>query len=265
MDPASGVVARKNTFPIAELTRAEEPFRLRIADAELTDGTCTGGFDDVSWDLLWKPGRTYQPVPAPLRPFASTILVLAHGDVAIDGRIQIAGRELELVDARGGQAHLWGTKHAQSWSWARCSDFRTESGDHVEDTFIDGVSAYVRRFGREVGPAILLAGRIDGEDIRSSALRSRHSTFGPDGWQFETNVGRRKLLIRVKPERQLLAGVTYHDPDGEPAYCYNSEAASMQLEIHDRGARQVTLLGDGRAHFEYGQRQPIPELTLHVQ
>jgi hypothetical protein len=135
----------------------------------------------------------------------------------------------------------------------------------VEDTFIDGVSAYVRRFGREVGPAILLAGRIDGEDIRSSALRSRHSTFGPDGWQFETNVGRRKLLIRVKPERQLLAGVTYHDPDGESAYCYNSEAASMRLEVHERGRHPVVLVGDGRAHFEYGQRQPIPELTLHLQ
>jgi hypothetical protein len=264
MDPAGAVVARKRTFPISELSSANEPFRLEIAGAELTDGTCAGAFDDVSWDLLWTPGRAYEPVPPPLRPFASTVLVLAHGDVSIDGRIQIAGRELELVDARGGQTHLWGRKHAQSWSWARCSSFRTESGDPVDDTFIDGVSAYVRRFGRELGPAILLAGRIGGDDFRASTVRSRASTFGPDGWRFEAAARGRRLVAEVKPDRRLLAGVTYHDPDGEAAYCYNSEAASIRVEVHEQGQPSRTLIGDGCAHFEYGQRQPVPELELHV-
>jgi len=265
MDPASGVLARKQTFPIAELTAAADPFSLQIGGAALNGSSATGKVEDVSWELRWEPGRMYQPVPALLRPFASTVLVLAHGDVAITGRCQLAGRTLELSGARGGQTHLWGAKHAQSWSWARCSDFRTEAGDRVGDTFIDGVSAYVRRFGRELGPAMLLAGRVGGEDIRCSALRSGQSTFGPDGWRFAAAAGARKLMCEVQPDRRLLTGVTYHDPDGEKAYCYNSEAASMRLEIHERGQRPLVLVGDGSAHFEYGQRQPVDELELHLR
>ena len=264
MDPSSGVIARKQILPIAELSADAEPFRLRIGSAELSEGSASGGFEDVSWELRWGPGRTYEPVPALLRPFASTVLVLSNGDTAVTGRCEFAGRTLELAGARGGQTHLWGAKHAQSWSWARCSDFLSESGEPVQDTFIDGVSAYVRRFGRELGPAILLAGRIDGNDFRASALRSRASTFGPDGWRFAAAAGGRKLLAEVKPDRRLLAGVTYHDPDGEPAYCYNSEAASIRLEVHQRGQRSRTLIGEGCAHFEYGQREPLSELELHL-
>jgi hypothetical protein len=127
------------------------------------------------------------------------------------------------------------------------------------------VSAYVRRFGRELGPAILFAGRVDGQDFRASALRSRDSAFGPEGWRFEVPVRRHTLIGEVKPERRLLAGVTYHDPDGEPAYCYNSEAASIRLQVQERGGRSRTLLGEGSAHFEYGQRKPLPDLELHLK
>jgi hypothetical protein len=73
------------------------------------------------------------------------------------------------------------------------------------------------------------------------------------------------LIGEVKPDRRLLAGVTYHDPDGEAAYCYNSEAASIRLQVHGPGERTQTLIGDGTAHFEYGQRQPVPGLELHLQ
>lgn len=264
MDPATGVIARKQTLPIAELNFEPEPFTLRIGGAELTDTSASGAFEDVSWDLQWAPGRTYEPVPALLRPVASTVVVFANADTSVTGRCEFAGHTLELAGARGGQTHLWGAKHAQSWAWARCADFRTESGEPVQDTFIDGVSAYVRRFGRELGPAILLAGRIDGQDFRASALRSRASNFGLDGWRFAAAAGGRELSGEVQPDRRLLAGVTYHDPDGEPAYCYNSEAASMRLEFRERGGRSRRLIGEGRAHFEYGQREPLPGLELHL-
>lgn len=266
MDPAGHghVVARKRTFPIGELRCERDPFRLQIGEAELTDTSARGGFDDVSWDLSWRPGESYQPVPAPLRPFASTVLVLAHGDVPITGRCQFHDRTLELSGARGAQTHLWGAKHAESWSWARCGELNDEDGVRAVDTFIDGVSPRVKRFGRELGPALLLVGQIDGSAFRSTALRSSHSTFGQDGWRFEASTRRRKLVCEVKPDRRLLAGVTYHDPDGEQAYCYNSEAASMRVEIHAGNGPPRILTGDGSAHFEYGQREPLPDLELHL-
>jgi hypothetical protein len=265
MDPARGVLARKATLPIAELTATGDPFSLRIGEAELTDTSAVGTFEDVAWHLRWEPGRSYEPVPGPLQRFASTVLVLAHGDVAIDGQLRIGERSVDLAGARGGQTHLWGSKHAATWAWARCSDFRTEAGESVPDTFVDGVSARVRRFRREVGPSTLLVGRVAGQDLRSTALLSRHTAFGPGGWRFEAAAGSRKLIGEVQADARLLAGVTYHDPDGEPAYCYNSEVASMRLEVQERGKPGLTLVGDGVAHFEHGLRQPLANVELHLR
>jgi hypothetical protein len=264
MDPATGVVAHKQTLPIDQLTTDADPFKLKIGSAELDEGAASGGFEDVSWDLQWEPGRTYEPVPPLLRRFASTVLVLPHGDVPIDGTVAFGGRELELSGARGGQTHLWGVKHAGSWAWARCSDFRDGAGEPVRDTFVDGVAARVRRFGRELRPVTLMVGRINGEDFRCVSLRGPGG-LSAEGWAFAATAGRRHLIGMVKPDRRLLAGVTYHDPDGDPAYCYNSESAHMWLEVQERGRPTISLIGEGTAHFEYGQRQPVPELELHLR
>ena len=63
-------------------------------------------------------------------------------------------------------------------------------------------------------------------------------------------------------DRAQLAGVTYHDPDGALAYCYNGETATMRLELMDRRGRQTEFVAPGRAHFEYAQRTPVPDVEL---
>ena len=80
--------------------------------------------------------------------------------------------------------------------------------------------------------------------------------------------GKRKLIGEVDADRDQLAGVTYHDPDGDLAYCYNAETASMRLHVYER-ARQVggwahtrTLVSGGRTHFEYAQRTPVEDMEL---
>jgi hypothetical protein len=66
-------------------------------------------------------------------------------------------------------------------------------------------------------------------------------------------------------------GVTYHDPDGERAWCYNSEVASLRLFVWDRTARgrfgwtlRDTLVAPGRAHFEYAQREPVADVPILI-
>jgi hypothetical protein len=273
MDPRDGVFGRKATFAIDQLRAESGRFELRIADATLTDGGMAGAFEDVSWDLSWRPGRAYEHVHPLLRRAASAVLVLPNADIAIDGTVSYGGVRLQLAGARGGQAHLWGSKHARRWAWAHCNDFRTLDGEPVADTFIDGVSVVVSRFGREVGPSTPVVGRIDGQDFRAtSPLRvlTNDSTFALTGWRFEAVDGRRKLIAEIDAERDQLAGVTYHDPDGERAYCYNSEISSMRLGVYER-ARQVggwrhrqTLVASGAAHFEYAQRTPVPGLELVI-
>lgn len=273
MDPLEGVTARKATYPLSELTAENDPFGLRIAGATLDDGGCEGSFEDVSWALLHAPGRAYRHVTRLLEPVASTILVLPHGDVELSGSVEFAGRTLEFSGARGAQAHLWGSKHAAAWAWARCGEFHDKSGTPVADTFVDGVSVRLRRFGRELGPVTPVVGRIDGEDFMSTApakVLSNRSSFSLTQWRFEAVDGSRKLVVEVDAEASTLAGVTYEDPDGERAHCYNTEIGSMRLHVYRRDGRRPgwryerTLLGDGRAHFEYAQRAPIPDVELLV-
>ena len=277
MDPRPGrppTFGRKVSFPVAELSAERDPFAIRVGSATLTDQNMSGAFEDVAWDLRWTPApHGYEHVHPALRRagVAQTVLVLPHADLAIDGTIEFAGERLELAAARGGQAHLWGSKHASSWAWVHCNDFTTVEGEPAPGEFVDGVSVIVRRLGREVGPNTPIVGRIDGRDFSStSPLRvlRNDSTFALTGWRFEAVDGDRKLIGEVDADRSQLAGVTYHDPDGELAYCYNGETASMRVHAYER-ARQVggwahrkTLVCDGRAHFEYAQRTPVPELEL---
>ncbi len=276
MDPRGegSTLARKATVPIGELHAELNPFRLQIGAATLSDYGMSGAIDDVAWDLRWEPcKRSYEHVDGLLRRsgMAKTILVLPHADLRVEGTVTLPGEQLTLGGAHGGQAHLWGSKHASSWAWVHCSEFMTAEGTPAPGSFVDAVSVLVPRFGREVGPSTPVLGRIDGRDFQStSPLRvlANQSTFALTGWRFEAvDVGRR-LVGEIDATREQMVGVTYRDPDGEPAYCYNSETASMRLHLFER-SRQVggwslrqTLVARGCAHFEFGAREPVPGLEL---
>jgi hypothetical protein len=181
--------------------------------------------------------------------------------------VRFPGRELAVEGMRGGQAHLWGSKHAARWAWAHCNDFETPDGEPRPDTFIDGVSVFVPRFGREIGPNTPLVGRFGGEDFRSIGplqVTRADSRFGLTSWHVEARAGDRRLVADVDADRDQLAGVTYHDPDGDLAYCYNSEIASMRVQVWDRDRLMEELVAPGRAHFEYAQREPVADVPLHV-
>jgi hypothetical protein len=277
MDPRKGrrpVQARKKTLPIDELHSRSEPFELRIGDAVLTDGAMKGGFDDVVWELSWAPAqRPLLPVAPWLHSarLAHTALVLPQADARIDGWIALGEERLDLDQARGGQAHLWGTKHATNWAWARCNDFSTVSGEPADDLLFDGVSAVVSRFGRPIGPSTPMVGRVGHREFQSTAplrILTNRAQFSPRGWKFEAVDANHKLVGEVRASSDQLVGVTYEDPDGQKAYCYNSETASVRVEVYERSGRTAgwraseTFLSAGRCHFEYGQRTPLEGVEL---
>jgi hypothetical protein len=277
MDREGARIARKATRPIEELTEQHEPFHLTLAGADLSDRGMAGGFGDVAWELLWEPSLPAVDHVHPLvrrSGVARTLLTLVHPDLAIAGTVRFDGREIELDGARGGQAHLWGSKHAGRWAWAHANDLRGLDGSPRPGAYLDGVSVYVPRFGRELGPSTPVVGRFGGRDFRSTdPLRvvRNASRFGLTSWHFEARDGNRRVVGEVDAPRESLIGVTYHDPDGDTAYCYNSEVASMRLYVWDRTARgrfgwtlRDTLVADGTAHFEYAQREPVDGVELLV-
>jgi hypothetical protein len=68
--------------------------------------------------------------------------------------------------------------------------------------------------------------------------------------------------------REQLVGVTYLDPDGRPAYCYNSETASARVEVSERTGREwgppEVFESSGRCHFEFGTRTRVPGIELAI-
>ncbi len=279
-DPSQNV-GRKISLPISQLAATQQPFELRIGDATLTDGGMVGSIEQdgkrYAWDLSWEPRLpAYGHVHPTLRAakIAKTILFLPHPDLEIAGTVDIDGRHIEMVGVRGGQAHLWGSKHANRWAWAHCNDFSDVGGGPVRDTFVDGVSVFVPRLGRMMGPNTPIVARIEGEDLISTgpiAVQRNHSEFDLTHWRFSARDGRRKLVCSVTARSQDLVGVTYHDPDGDLAYCYNTEVADMRLELFERAARRnewhktKDLVANSRGHFEYAQREPVEGASLQVE
>ena len=283
MDPADPGrnVGQKVSFPVSQLHATAEPFELRIGDATLTDHGMTGSLqqDGIAseWDLSWKPRlEAYGHVHPFLRraKIAKTVLFLPHPGVGVRGSVQIGERRIDVAGAEGGQAHLWGSKHATRWAWAHCNDFTGPDGRPRDDTFIDGVSVYVPRFGRQIGPNTPVVARIGGRDLLSVgplAVTRNPSEFGLDHWRFEARAGRRKATCEVSARREDLVGVTYHDPDGELAYCYNTEVADLRLNLWERDGRRGPwrkvdeLRSERHAHFEYAQRTPVDGVPLLVK
>jgi hypothetical protein len=280
MDPAdpSRNVGVKTTLPAASLSARKEPFRLDLGDAWLSDRGMAGAIESAGtryeWELGWSPRLpAYGHVHPLLRAarLAKTVLFLPHPDVEVSGTVSLGGRRIEVSAARGGQAHLWGSKHASRWAWVHCNDFTARDGRRPSEAFVDGVSVFVPRFGRELGPNTPIVGRLDGTDFNSIsplAVRANPSDFDLQGWRFEGRARGIRVKGAVSARREDLVGVTYHDPDGELAYCYNTEVADMRLEVLRRQSRrweQVDeLSADGRAHFEYAQRTPIDGVELKI-
>ena len=274
--PEGPALARKATLPADQLSATDDPFALRIGDAELTDRGMRGGFEDVAWDLNWEPGRGYEHVSSLLRraKVAKTVLVLPHGDVAVSGTVRIGDRELSLTGVHGGQAHLWGSKHATRWAWAHCGDFVDADGAPRPGSFVDGVSVIVPRLGREVGPSTPVVGRFLDDDFAATsplAVLRAPSRFGLTSWSFEATDGKRRMVRRGRRAARIARRRHLHRPRRRArlllqqrggldarSRCSTGPAAAPGWLLRE------TLVSHGRAHFEYAQREPVPDLELHL-
>ena len=195
MDPAApgAPFGRKPSFPVAALSIDVDPVpaadRRRRAQRRGHDRRVRG----VGWDLHWAatPGRSSTSIRCcAARGSPRRCSSLPHADFerqrhAHPARGRIA-RGRGRARRTGAPVGLQARRPLGLGRTATTS--RPTTASRAPDALVDGVSVFVPRFGREVGPSTPVVGRFGGRDFASTlplAVMRNDSAFSLTSWRFE--------------------------------------------------------------------------------
>jgi hypothetical protein len=261
--------ALRTTFSIASLSTTRDPFSLEIDSNRLSMRGCSGRLADdsveVSWDLKFEsllPGIT--PTPEWGARMA-TCYIEPNPLLKLTGTISEGGTATEIDAWLGEQAHVFGARHSQRWHWAECKHLG------VEGRAFTGVAAWPNLPGPPRSITSLFLELGDGRRMLKNTtlnLFKAKTAHSPNAWEFDGEYGLQRLHGTITPNREDLIGVTYHDPSGQPIYCYHSELADLTLSYFTRGSRNGAwkldeeISAPSSAAFEYGCFEPLEGVPL---
>jgi hypothetical protein len=261
--------ALRTTFPIRALETSTGPFTLQIESNRLTMDGCTGTLSgaggEVGWDLRFE---SMLPGIAPTPEWGArmaTCYLEPHPLLKLTGAITENGAETKIDGWLGEQAHVFGARHSQRWHWAECKHLGAAGRAFT------GVAAWPRLPGGERSITSLYLELNDGRRLlknRTLQLFKAKTAHSPTGWEFDGEYGRQRLEGVITPHPEDLIGVTYHDPSGQPVYCYHSELADLTLRYYTRGSAsggwklQEEITAPGSSAFEYGCNEPLDGVPL---
>ncbi len=253
------------------LTSAADPFVLKISGCELghdhSFGELSGGGHDVRWDLRWQPAaHTLRQLPDVMYArggLGETTVHSPNPRVPLSGTVLVDGEELTFDRAIAGQTHLWGKKHAYSWTWARCAEFAG-----APDGLLELLGTRLQRRGVTLPPMTIVALDLDGEQHRFNQFR--HVPMNRSTW----TTGRVTFtawspLVKIEGELvcapEQMVNAPYLDPDGTEVFCVNTEIGDARLVVYKRSGttwrEHRRLEGRRRAHFEIGSRTRDAQVT----
>ena len=110
--------------------------------------------------------------------------------------------------------------------------------------------------------------RWQGRWIRFRGV-SRRRPFWLGGWRVDLSNKEYRLTGRVAGDPSYMVQAEYHDPDGTPRYCHNTEVASSRFVLFERGEagfeEAAVLSSEGTTHAEWAGCTPAPgEFARHV-
>lgn len=264
--PGEPAVGGKRSMPLQFPPRGV----MSVGEGVLENGHAVGELEDLglSWDLRWEPSSTaLWHIPAWIGRSAlpSTRVVSPSVDAAFTGEVRIGEETVVLDGAPGCQTHLWGRQHAARWAWGHCNAFEDAGSGSV--ALLEAVHAVPLVGTSRPAPLgiTLLYAEVDGRPVPANALPwtlAARSRIEGHRWELRgrTREARVRALLEADPEE--MAQVTYEDPDGQLAYCANSEIAGAVLEVEWRDGTSARFRSDGLAHVELGDRRPDPAVPL---
>ena len=228
------------------------------AGVSMTPSRLAGAAGEVSWELAGAGGGpplyTF-PRWAWRRQLLPAAAIVPVPAATFTGQLGFDGTKLNLVDAPGASARIYGHGNARRWGWLHA---HLGGGDLVEVVAAVSMRPGLRRL-RPLPFVRLRLGGVDwpGGDPLLSAL-SFHARLDLPRWSVVGGSGdlRVRIEVRLPPERTL--AVDYRDPDGALAVCHNSERADavVALDRLEGGAWSAERRWDlsGTAHAELGLR-----------
>ncbi len=251
--------ALRTTYPIGELRAVTHQFSVEIGSSALWSDGCRGKLSDssgeVSWDLKFESGLPpITPTPEWGARMA-TCYIEPNPLLKLTGTIRENGEVVSIEGWLGEQAHVFGARHSQRWHWAECKHL---GGPGRAFT---GVAAWPRLPGPERSVTSLFLDLADGRRLLKNntlSLFKPRTAHSPAGWEFDGDYGLTRLAGTITPDPADLIGVTYHDPSGQPIYCYHSELADIRLRYYTRRSKsdawnlEEEISAPGSSAFEYG-------------
>ena len=223
-------------------------------------GEAAMGERTARWDLAITGG---QPPLRPLRPPAlyraplpRTKLEVGVPDGRVTGMLDVGGHRVGVSGWRGTVGRNWGSEHADCWVWLHAADFGA-----APEGWLELVLARVRAGPARLPWTAMGALSLGGEQIVLGGLGRRPRVEARPGLLTAgvPSPGAR-LEVRVTTEDDDAAVVAYADPRGGTRAVRHALLARVELILHRRGDRELTL-SSGRGAYEYGTSQPMPGIV----
>lgn len=268
---AAPVLVGKRVLPLAAYEAPDDgPFRVRLADAELTNtsarGTCPVGGRPLAWDLRFTPAA-HEAVRAPdllHRLPLPTNVSHANDGIRVDGWMALDGDRVPLAAAPAVQKHIWGTRRVEELAWLYCPRFADDADARLEATW-----ARVRRTGGPPALTTLWARTSHGIHDRCglpAVMQNGLERLGPTRLRWYASGPLQRLVATAWCEPATLAGWVYRDPSGFDLHIAQSDVASCMLEVETRAhplarwrsaARLASVEG---AALEFHGPEPLPDV-----
>ena len=247
------------------------PFALAIGGSRFAHdhslGQLSGDGHEVRWDLRWEPSaRVLRLLPDVMYArggLGETTVQSPNPRVPLSGTLVVDGETLEFDRAIAGQTHLWGTKHAYSWTWGRCAEF-----NGAPDALLELLGVRLQRRAFTLPPMTLVALDLDGEQYRLNQFR--HVAGNTGTWTTgRVNFSAWSPTVKIEGELTCspdqLVNAPYLDPDGTQVFCANTEIGDARVVVYKRSGlrwrEHRRLDGPRRAHFETGSRVRDEQVT----
>ena len=262
--------AVKNTFPVSQAVIKKDSFSFGIGNALIEQTRAYGGIrgkeGSITWDLRFEPVfRIFRHFPYGFMYRASvpkTKVISPNFSMKVYGSVEVNGRTFDCNGEPGQQTHLWGTKHAERWTWANSSIFKEDSS-----AIFEGLSAQIK-IGNRTSPALTLFFiRCLGKDYYLNGLfrlfRNKSESAFPV-WKFGSEQGKMRFMGEISAAMESFAGVEYTDPDGEKLWCYNTKVANLVLEVYEGSTRLAKLTSPGVTALEFVSRYKDPRVSIRI-